>query len=38
MLQYVHDALGSVVGLTDAGDPEATPEPVPGKRMRLTAR
>lgn len=31
VLHYVHDALGSVVGLTDAGDPDATPEPVPPK-------
>ena len=31
VLHYVHDALGSVVGLVDAGDPDATPEPVPPK-------
>lgn len=31
VLHYVHDALGSVVGLVDAGDPDATPEPVPAK-------
>lgn len=28
---YLHDALGSVVALTDAGDPSASPDPVPGK-------
>ena len=31
VLHYVRDALGSVVGLVDAGDPDATPEPVPAK-------
>jgi len=31
VLHYVHDALGSVVGLVDAGDPDATPEPIPAK-------
>jgi RHS repeat-associated protein len=31
VLHYVCDALGSVVGLLDAGDPDATPEPVPAK-------
>jgi RHS repeat-associated protein len=31
VLHYVRDALGSVVGLTDAGEPDATPEPVPAK-------
>ncbi|MBK8916203.1 MAG: RHS repeat-associated core domain-containing protein [Phycisphaerales bacterium] len=30
-LYYHHDALGSVVALTDAGDPEASPDPIPGK-------
>ena len=29
VLHYVRDALGSVVGLLDAGEPDATPEPVP---------
>jgi RHS repeat-associated protein len=29
VLRYVRDALGSVVGLTDAGDPTATPDPIP---------
>jgi RHS repeat-associated protein len=31
VLHYVRDALGSVVGLLDAGEPDATPEPVPAK-------
>ena len=31
VLHYVHDALGSVVGLVDAGDPAATPDPIPPK-------
>jgi RHS repeat-associated protein len=31
VLHYVRDALGSVVGLTDAGDPDATPDPIPAK-------
>ena len=31
VLHYVRDTLGSVVGLIDAGDPEATPEPIPAK-------
>jgi RHS repeat-associated protein len=31
VLHYVRDALGSVVGLLDAGQPDATPEPVPAK-------
>ena len=31
VLHYVRDALGSVVGLVDAGDPDATPEPIPAK-------
>ncbi len=30
-MHYVRDALGSVVGLLDAGEPDATPEPVPAK-------
>jgi RHS repeat-associated protein len=31
VLHYIGDALGSVVGLLDAGEPDATPEPVPAK-------
>jgi hypothetical protein len=31
VLHYVRDALGSVVGLLDAGEPDATPEPVPAR-------
>jgi RHS repeat-associated protein len=31
VLHYVRDALGSVVGLLDAGQPDATPEPVPAR-------
>ena len=31
VLHYVRDALGSVVGLVDAGDPDATPDPIPAK-------
>jgi RHS repeat-associated protein len=31
VLQYIRDALGSVVGLLDAGQPDATPEPVPAR-------
>ncbi|TWT45054.1 hypothetical protein RAS1_14750 [Phycisphaerae bacterium RAS1] len=30
---FVHDALGSVIGLLDAGDPDATPTPVPPKMV-----
>jgi RHS repeat-associated protein len=33
VLHYVHDALGSVVGLLDAGDPEASPDPIPAKMV-----
>jgi RHS repeat-associated protein len=33
VLHYVRDALGSVVGLTDAGDPDATPDPIPAKEV-----
>ncbi|TWT45057.1 hypothetical protein RAS1_14780 [Phycisphaerae bacterium RAS1] len=32
-LHFVHDALGSVIGLLDAGDPEATPTPIPPKMV-----
>jgi RHS repeat-associated protein len=28
---YLHDHLGSVIALVDAGDPEAKPEPIPPK-------
>ena len=31
VLHYVRDALGSVVGLVDAGDPDATPDAIPAK-------
>jgi len=31
VLHYIRDALGSVVGLLDAGQPDATPEPVPAR-------
>ena len=31
VLHYVHDDLGHVVGLTDAGIPDAYPDPVPAK-------
>jgi len=31
VLHYIRDALGSVVGLLDAGEPDATPEPVPAR-------
>ena len=31
VLHYVRDALGSVVGLVDADDPDATPDPIPAK-------
>ncbi|TWT45052.1 RHS Repeat protein [Phycisphaerae bacterium RAS1] len=32
-LHFVHDALGSVIGLLDAGDPDATPTPIPPKMV-----
>jgi RHS repeat-associated protein len=31
VLHYLHDHLGSVIALVDAGDPEAKPEPIPPK-------
>jgi RHS repeat-associated protein len=31
VLHYLHDHLGSVIALVDAGDPDAKPEPIPPK-------
>jgi RHS repeat-associated protein len=31
VLHYLHDHLGSVIALVDAGDPNATPTPIPPK-------